>query len=95
MALINDYDLTQDGIFLHRAQMALVSTALTVQAESVATANHAARSAFAMAILNNPEGYARLMAPGLTTDGNIISTATDAALEVRAAAIFNAYCVGS
>lgn len=93
MALINDWDLTQDGVFLHRVQMAIVSTALAVQAESVATANHQARSAFAMQILSNPVGYSQLMAPGMTVDGSTTSASTDAQLESRASAIFNAYCV--
>ena len=95
MTLIADFDLTQDDVFLHRVQMAIVSTALAVQAESAGTANHAARSAFAIRLLADPIGFARMMAPGMTVDGNTTSGSTDANLETRASAIFNAYAVQS
>lgn len=95
MALINDFDLTQDSVFLHRIQMAIVSTAIAVQAESTVTANHAARSAFALLVLANPSGYATLMVSGMTTDGSTTSVSTDSALETRASAIWNAYAVQS
>lgn len=95
MALINDSDLSQDAVFLDRVKMAIISTALAVQSEATNTANHAARSAYSLLVLNNPTGYAKLMAPGFTVDGAITSSSTDANLESRASAIFNAYCVQS
>jgi hypothetical protein len=93
VALTDDFGLTQDGLFLRRVQMAIVSTALAVQSEATSTANHAARSAFALAILANPPGYAQMMASGMSVDGATSAASTDAQLETRASAIFNAYCV--
>jgi hypothetical protein len=74
--------------------MALISTAIAVQSESAVTASHAARSAGALAVLANPSGYADLMAPAFTVDGTADpATVTDAALESRASAVWNAYFV--
>lgn len=93
MSLIQDSDLAQDPVFVDRVKMALVSTALAVQSESTATANHAARSAFSLKLLADPLGYGRMMAPGFSVDGASTANSTDAALESRASAIFNAYSV--
>lgn len=95
MALIDDSDLTQNDVFLSRVKMAIVSTAVAVQSESTATANHAARSAFALRLLADPVGFAKMMAPGMTVDGATTGASTDAQLETRASAIFNAYAVQS
>lgn len=95
MALVDDYDLTQNDVYLHRIQMALVSTAIAIQSEATNTANHSARSAFAMQVLTNPIGYAKLMAPGMAADGATTAASTDAQLKNQASAIFNAYCVQS
>lgn len=93
MALINDSDLCNDDVFRSRAKMALVSTALTIQAEATNTANHAARSAYAIRLLADPIGFAMVMCPGMTADGATTSSSTDAQLKTQAAAIFNAYAV--
>ena len=95
MALIDDYGLSTDNAFIQRVQMALISTALAVQAESVGAANHSQRSAYALRVLADPAGFARLMAPGFTVDTSIVVNSTDAQLETRASAIFNAYAVQS
>lgn len=91
MALIDDYALSTDNGFIQRVEMAIVSTAIAVQAEAVNTANHSQRSAYALRILDAPESFARLMAPGFTVDGSTDVNSTDAALKTRASAIFNAY----
>lgn len=94
MALIDDYNLaTADMNFRYRVQMAIVSTALAVQSEATNTANHAARSSFALQVLANPSGWAQVMAPSFTVDGSTTSGSTDTQLETRASAVFNAYCV--
>lgn len=95
MPLINDSDLCDDGVFINRVKMALVSTALAVQAESSAAANHQARSAYAIALLADPLNYARRMCPGMTVDGSLTGSSTVVQLETRASSIFNAYCVQS
>ena len=91
MALSADYALATDAAFLQKVQMAIVSTALAVQSEAVSTANHSQRSAYALRVLADPAGYAKLMGPGFTVDGATDVNSTDAALETRASAIFNAY----
>jgi hypothetical protein len=95
MPLLTDFNNAQNTDFQYRVAMALISTAIAVQNEAASTANHAARSAYALRVLADPLGFARLMAPGFTVDGTLDLTATDAALESRASAIFNAYCVQS
>lgn len=94
MAYIDDSSLSQDdAVFINRVKIALVSLAIDVQAESTATASHAARSAFALQILNNPLGYAQRMAPGFAADGATVTGSTDAQIKTRGSSIFNAYCV--
>jgi hypothetical protein len=94
MALIDDFNLAANNSdFLYRVQMALVSTALAVQSEATSTANHAARSAYAQRVLADPSGFARVMAPGFTVDASTTAASTDAQLESRASAIFNAYAL--
>jgi hypothetical protein len=94
MALITDYTNSQDTNFQYKIRMALISTALAVQAEAASAASHAARSAYALLVLANPQGYAQLMASAFTVDGALDpATATDAQIETRASAIWNAYAV--
>jgi hypothetical protein len=93
MALIDDSNLGQDPVFVDRCKMALISIALAVQSESTSATNHAARSSYALKVLANPLGYAQVMAFGFAVDGNTNASSTDAALETRASAIWNAYCV--
>lgn len=96
MPLLTDYNNSQITDFQYRVRMALISTALAVQSESVATANHAARSAYSLLVLANPAGYATLMAPAFTVDNTMDpANVTDAAMESRASAIWNAYAVQS
>ena len=93
MPLLTDYNNSQDTDFQYRVAMAIISTAIAIQNEAVNVANHAQRSAYALLVLANPSGYARIMAPGFTVDGTMDTTATDAALAARASAIWNAYSV--
>lgn len=94
MSLLSDYNDSQNTDFQYRVAVALVSTAIAIQSELVSVANHAARSAYALLVLANPIGYAKLMAPGFTADGSVvIATATDQNIKDRASTIWNAYCV--
>jgi hypothetical protein len=96
MALNTDYNNSQNADFQTRVMMALISTALAVQAESTATANHAMRSAYALLVLANPLGYMQRMVMAFTVDGTLDpATATDSQIESRASAIWNAYSVQS
>ena len=93
VAFLTDYQIAKDSNFLAKVQMALVSTSLAVQAEAANVANHAARSSFALRVIADPAGFAVMMAPGFTVNGAADLSATDANLESRASANFNAYCV--
>jgi hypothetical protein len=94
MSLLTDYTDSQNQDFKVRVRMALVSTAIAVQGEATSTANHAARSAGALQVLANPSGWADVMAPAFTVDAALnIATATDAQIESRASAVWNAYFV--
>jgi hypothetical protein len=94
MAYLADYNLAANNSdFQYTLTEAICSTALDVQAESAATANHAARSAWALLVLSNPIGYARLMAPGVCADGSVTAGSTDAQIKTRVSAVWNAYCV--
>lgn len=61
-------NLAKDPIFIQRVKMAAVNTAITVQAESTGTANHAARSALARTVLMGPDGWATIFAVGVAND---------------------------
>lgn len=94
MPLLTDFTNAMNNDFVNRVAMGLVSTAIAIQSESTATANHAARSAYALLVLANPMGYAQRMAVSFTVDSTLDpATATDAQIESRASAIWNAYCV--
>ena len=99
MPLVTDYaNANVDGStpFYQKVFMALISTSLAVQAEVTTTANHAARSAYALRVVADPAGFTQLMLPAFTVDGALDpGTATDAQIESRASAIWNAYAVQS
>lgn len=74
--------------------MSLINSSISIQAESVATANHAMRSAYALRVLADPHGFTKLMLPAYTVGAAVdLVSATDAAVDTRTAAIWNAYAV--
>jgi len=82
------------GPFYQKVFMSLIATAITIQGESTATVNHAARSAYALRVLADPHGFTKLMLPGFTVGGAVDpATALDSAIDTRTAAIWNAYAV--
>jgi len=97
MALTTDYanaNVNGSSPFYQKVLMALISTGLAVQAEVATTANHAARSAYALRVLADPHGFTQLMLPAFTVDAALDpAIATDANIETRASAIWNAYAV--
>jgi hypothetical protein len=96
MAYIDDYNLARNNTdFQYRLATALCSTAIDIQNEATSTANHAARSAFALSVLANPLGYAQQMGPGLCADGSLVVGSTDAQIKTRVSSVWNAYCVQS
>jgi hypothetical protein len=93
MALLNDYNNAQNTDFKYRVQMALVSTAIDIQAEASGTLNHTDRSAYALKVLANPVGYANFMNLGFTEDAATDLSSTDQQLKDRASSVWNAYSV--
>ena len=94
VAYKDDYALSGDiGDFFGSVVESLCAQAVAIQNESAATANHAARSAFALRVLADPKGFARMMMPGLIAGGSLTSSSTDAAIDTRVSAVWNAYCV--
>lgn len=95
MAYVDDYMLTLNGDFQYRVQVALASISLDIQSEATNTANHTARSLYAIQVLANLPGYAQRMAPAIVADGAIVAGSTDAQLKSRCSAVWNAFCVQS
>lgn len=90
-----DYSTSQNGDVLQRIQMSICSTAIAIQSEAVNTALHAQRSAYALLVLANPIGYAALMAYGICTGGNVTTSSTDAQIDTRVSAVWNAYAAST
>lgn len=86
-----DYSNAQNGTLLQAIQESICSTAIAIQSESVATALHTQRSALALLVLANPIGWAQLMAYGICANGNVTTGSTDAQIDTRVSAVWNAY----
>ena len=93
MAYLDDYNNSQNTDFQYRVEVALVKIALDIQSESTSVTNHAARSTYALKVLANPSGYAKLMAVGFTAAGATNTSSTDTDLANRASAIWNGIAV--
>ena len=80
--------LAHDAGFLNRLQFAMATVALQVVNEDPATANHAARRAFASSVLGNPGAAAAAAAVAVVTAVNLTAatTAIDADLRVSSSA---------
>jgi hypothetical protein len=66
--------LSETPMFRSRVQMALLNIANVILTEPAATANHAARVAYAKAILNSPTQMASIAAPFVTQNAVIFPT---------------------
>ena len=86
--------LAQNGDFVRRVQMAAVKAAIAVQAEDVATANHAERSAWAYQVLHGPEGVAPKIAMAAATSVVLTIDSPDADIEFTVNAMWNAFALG-
>lgn len=93
MSYTTDYATSHSETYIQQVEMSIVNSAISIQNEAPATANHSARSAFALKVLGAPRVYAELMAPGFSTGGAVPQGSADSAFDTRAAAIWNAYAV--
>lgn len=65
--------LAQDGIFIQRCRNIVLQAAASVYNESAGTANHAARAAFAVKLLQTPT-LADLLVPVIVTRTNVVAS---------------------
>lgn len=92
MAFTDQYTLAQDVTFRGRIQVAVVKSAIAVQAESPSgVPNHSARAALAASVLHDPTGYAALFAQGVVTNGSITEASPDGDLEFTVNSMWDAY----
>ena len=94
MSFKDQLGVAQNGDFIRRVQMAIIKSALAIQAEDPATANHAQRSALAYKVLHEPEAYAPKFAMGVATNPVITAASEDADIEFTVNSMWDAYAVG-
>mgnify|MGYP001589404645 CR=1 FL=1 len=68
--------LARDATFLARLQVLMVTTARVVKAEALVTAQHAARSAYASRVIEDPANKAQAAAIMLAAGTNVANTIT-------------------
>lgn len=68
--------LSETSLFRSRVQMILLNVASAVLAEPAATANHAARVAYARQLLNSPAQIASIAAPFVAQNAIVFPTIT-------------------
>lgn len=91
MAFLAQQQLATDPTFLLKVRHAMVKAAIAIQNESTGTPNHTQRAAYALKVLAAPDDYDELFSMGVVTDESISSSSTDATLENRVNALWNAY----
>ena len=82
--------IQNDSAFVGRIIAAGVQTAISIYNESTGVTSHAARAAFAIKVIANPDSYQRQFAWAVVADPTIDSTATDATIFSRLSAQWNA-----
>lgn len=81
--------LANSIVFIATLKAQMIKVALVIKAEALNTSQHMTRSNYASAVINNPDEYARRAATTIVgtgnllnkvtiTDGNAVTTATDA-----------------
>lgn len=91
----SDFSTAQDGNVLQRIQESLCAQAIAIQSEATNTALHAQRSAYALLVLDNPIGYAQKMAYGICAGGAVTTASSDAVIDTRVSAVWNAYAAST
>jgi hypothetical protein len=95
MSLSTQFDLAADAALKRRVRQAIATTALAVAGEAGTTANHVNRSQLATRLLGyvNDDTVA-CWAQAVVSDGATDGTASDATLNARVAALWNAFAGG-
>lgn len=84
--------LAADLTFIDRVKIAAVQYAINdVSVESSQTANHDARIALALKVVQSPDAWAKLLAVGVVADLTFSGSTSDAAIFSRVGFIWNTY----
>lgn len=86
------YNYARSADILAGVKISMAKTAIDIQVEDTATANHAARSSFAITVLRDPEHWGPIVAIGVVTQLTAPEP-SDTALDTVMASIWNAYAV--
>jgi hypothetical protein len=93
--LLEQCSIATDGNFVSKVQQAAVKAAIAVASEDAGTTAHAKRVVFGNKILNNPRGYAELLAKGVATNASISLSSSDNDIEFTVNSMFTAYALDS
>jgi hypothetical protein len=91
MPYANQDTQCNDPVFRGRVKQALVAAAIAIQNEADPTPKHLERAKYAHQVLHDPDNAVERMIRGIVSDD--ADYATDAALDSRAAAVWNAYAM--
>ena len=91
MAYKDQWNLASDGEFKRRVQVAMLSAAISIQAEATATPNHTNRANYAKLVLNSPDSYMPLFALAICAlDPALTPASPDATIQTNVNAVWNA-----
>lgn len=91
MSLLSSAQLAADGGFRQKIEVASLTAAKDVLAESITTPNHNLRVALAGDILRNPEAWGVRFAKGVVTNPVITSASDDNDLQFTVNSLFDHY----
>lgn len=100
MALIDQYNLSNDANFVWRVRQAIIAGSVSIQAEAGTVAYHAQRAKLAASIVNDPASWAAKFAMAVANDATVVSQAgtpatqanvTDAAINAALNNVVNAF----
>src|SRR5687767_10066831 len=88
MAYKDQWNLASDDEFKRRAQVAICSAAIAIQAEAPATPNHPNRANYAKLVLNSPDSYMPLFALAIcAVDPALTPASPDATIQTNVNAV--------
>lgn len=90
MAYSDQVTLQQDAAFVERAVFAITAAAIAISNEAANVMGHDRRILLAARVLTH-DPIARSLVPGVLVDSSITAGSSDAQLDARVAAIWNAY----
>ena len=91
MTLSEQLTWTADAANIAKVRQLLCKAALAIAAEDPTPANHDLRSAYAFAVLGNPEAAAAIAVFAVATNPGLTATPTDNDLEFTVNSMVNAF----